>query len=1144
MAVVGHAYVVVRAITDGVANDIAKGFSGSRIGTATERAGRGIGNALIRGITSGVQDDKNVFTKTANNFRRLYPEADGLRRAFTGAMRAGFTLQSGLGALIGTLSSAGGGLIALGGAAAGASASLVAAAGAVIALRVGLGIASFSLKGISQAVQQATTATGGYREELQKLRFEQEEAALSEDRAALNLEKARQNMLRVADLAPSSLIRRDATLAFKEAELAYRRAKDRAQDLKDGLETPGGGQDPFAGLTPSQKDFAEYLVSIKGKLDELREAAAKGFLPILQEQIQRLIDSPLFGILERRFEDIGAAAGEALTKFVDIVLEAENLRDLDEVLGNIAENLPSVGTIAGNMFDAFLTLLAESDGQTKRFLKFLETKSGEFAKFLDTKQATGELEAFFTRAGDIAASLGTTFGNVFEGIGRVIRVNFEPGSGGDTILQWLEKVSEGFANKDIIGAELFFQRVADNFIIVAETLGGALETLGKTAADPAIGQFWQNLDNGSLAFQTLIQESIEAQVPLGNLIENLTQIIAIFNDAGQSLAFFETLSLIAGGFEEILRSAKPFLDAVGPVIGAISAVGLLIGIITKLALVFGGFVASALAGLGLVTGGMGGLTAATGVATGATVGLGAAIKAAMLSNPIGWALLAVTAIAGVAAAIAGLDAKKIDDTSKSVNAAFKSGASGAEVWKTAVDGIGSYNPEITKLLKTTDGVKAAFENLKPVASRTRGEFQVNQNVTNALSKSLEAVGRSLGNVASTDLPSAQDQFKKLTRGMKLSREEQGLALDKMGDFKKALEQQADQLGINIRDRQGNIDKQKLLDLALGEGEIALRKHNEELKKQAAQLEAVRQEQIKSSKEWETQTLNIGGWDDAIRSSMQNGKLNLEDALGKMDKAIETSAQLQKDMLELKTRGLSEAGLQMIKDAGEDAPALVEALLGASDAEFKKFDDMAKKAALRLSDTFNEAKTDLINAWADGKITDATFNSLYDGLEKASNPKELGVIKGRIQQSLNDPIRIRTDLDMTAAKNTLAAFQSSGLSLTAYIRMTGGAGSAQQRASGGYISGPGGPRSDLIPAMLSNGEYVVNAKATSRYRSLLERINAEGNRFADGGAADGSRGVPLGGNINIVVNPSPGMDEKALAAAVSRRLAFEIKKGTI
>jgi hypothetical protein len=45
------------------------------------------------------------------------------------------------------------------------------------------------------------------------------------------------------------------------------------------------------------------------------------------------------------------------------------------------------------------------------------------------------------------------------------------------------------------------------------------------------------------------------------------------------------------------------------------------------------------------------------------------------------------------------------------------------------------------------------------------------------------------------------------------------------------------------------------------------------------------------------------------------------------------------------------------------------------------------------------------------------------------------------------------------------------------------------ASGGYITGPGTSTSDSIPAMLSNGEYVINAAQTARFRPVLEAINA-------------------------------------------------------
>lgn len=61
------------------------------------------------------------------------------------------------------------------------------------------------------------------------------------------------------------------------------------------------------------------------------------------------------------------------------------------------------------------------------------------------------------------------------------------------------------------------------------------------------------------------------------------------------------------------------------------------------------------------------------------------------------------------------------------------------------------------------------------------------------------------------------------------------------------------------------------------------------------------------------------------------------------------------------------------------------------------------------------------------------------------------------------------------------------------------------ATGGLVEGIGGPKSDLIPAMLSNGESVINAQSTAMFRPLLSSINAigGGKRFADGGLAVGS-----------------------------------------
>lgn len=47
-----------------------------------------------------------------------------------------------------------------------------------------------------------------------------------------------------------------------------------------------------------------------------------------------------------------------------------------------------------------------------------------------------------------------------------------------------------------------------------------------------------------------------------------------------------------------------------------------------------------------------------------------------------------------------------------------------------------------------------------------------------------------------------------------------------------------------------------------------------------------------------------------------------------------------------------------------------------------------------------------------------------------------------------------------------------------------------KAAGGLVSGPGGPTSDQVPVMLSNGEYVIRASAVRKLGTrALERINA-------------------------------------------------------
>lgn len=94
-----------------------------------------------------------------------------------------------------------------------------------------------------------------------------------------------------------------------------------------------------------------------------------------------------------------------------------------------------------------------------------------------------------------------------------------------------------------------------------------------------------------------------------------------------------------------------------------------------------------------------------------------------------------------------------------------------------------------------------------------------------------------------------------------------------------------------------------------------------------------------------------------------------------------------------------------------------------------------------------------------------------------------------------------------------------------------------RAGGGVIRGPGTGTSDSIPARLSDGEFVVNARATAQNRDLLEAINSGSLRgFAAGGLASAlpSPDAPpmIGGSqttiapvFNVSVQGQPGSSAK-------------------
>lgn len=83
------------------------------------------------------------------------------------------------------------------------------------------------------------------------------------------------------------------------------------------------------------------------------------------------------------------------------------------------------------------------------------------------------------------------------------------------------------------------------------------------------------------------------------------------------------------------------------------------------------------------------------------------------------------------------------------------------------------------------------------------------------------------------------------------------------------------------------------------------------------------------------------------------------------------------------------------------------------------------------------------------------------------------------------------------------------------------------AEGGLVTGPGTGTSDSIPAMLSNGESVINARSTQQFAPLLSAINQAG-----GGAPIGSVTADISGMAVGATEAAGALAADAIAASVS------------
>jgi len=189
---------------------------------------------------------------------------------------------------------------------------------------------------------------------------------------------------------------------------------------------------------------------------------------------------------------------------------------------------------------------------------------------------------------------------------------------------------------------------------------------------------------------------------------------------------------------------------------------------------------------------------------------------------------------------------------------------------------------------------------------------------------------------------------------------------------------------------------------------------------------------------------------------------------------------------------------------------------------------ASARSQELADTQDRLR-ETMEEWRDVS-KDATKGFIKDILEGKSALEALGGALQKIGDKLLDGAL--EGLFGASGSNNWFSSLFSGFS----------SGGPVKAATGGQIRGPGTGTSDSIPAMLSDGEFVVNAAATKRNRNLLEAINnGKAMHLASGGGVNLPRLPRAESAGGMSVTYAPVIDARGADSAAVARLEQALAK---
>lgn len=361
--------------------------------------------------------------------------------------------------------------------------------------------------------------------------------------------------------------------------------------------------------------------------------------------------------------------------------------------------------------------------------------------------------------------------------------------------------------------------------------------------------------------------------------------------------------------------------------------------------------------------------------------------------------------------------------------------------------------------------------------------------------------------------------------------------DQIADLKKRMETEenlTDQARAAMSATIENLEKKRTAELAeLNEESI-----REKLEQEAAYIEqrlqlategtiqeySLKAEQLKKEKEIELSNTKLTAEQKQLIEDSYQKKLDemtSEYERKKQEKAMEAlELELSNRLAAAKIAGEDE--LQVELENAKKRLDSLQQLEGESDAEFKARQLEAQQEYLDAKEELAQREIEIEQAKfeAASQITGA-LSGLFEELGESN--KSFAILSKTLalaEIAINTGKAIAAGVAQSQSvpfPGNLAAIASTVATVLANITTAISTVKSAKFATGGLVTGPGTGTSDSIPAMLSNGESVMTAKATAMFAPMLSAINVAGG------------GVP----IQVREKSSQALGEEMIARSIAK-----------